>query len=154
VVHVHGPCASHGGASDRHSLVPILAEVAAGQRSHVDIFGNDYSTPDGTGVRDYIHVSDLAEGHVAALAHLERQPGLATLNLGIGRGASVLEVIGAFERACGKPLPRRIAPRRPGDVAIYYADPARANALLGWRARRDLDAICVDAWRWRSAAMR
>jgi len=137
-----------------NNLVPILAEVAAGQRSHVDIFGNDYSTPDGTGVRDYIHVSDLAEGHVAALAYLERQPALATLNLGIGRGASVLEVIGAFERACGKPLPRRIAPRRPGDVAIYYADPARANALLGWRARRDLDAICVDAWRWRNAAMR
>jgi UDP-glucose 4-epimerase len=137
-----------------NNLVPILAEVAAGRRSHVDIFGNDYPTPDGTGVRDYIHVADLAEGHVAALAHLERQPGLTTLNLGIGRGASVLEVIGAFERACGKPLPHRIAPRRPGDVAIYYADPARANALLGWRAWRDLDAICVDAWRWRLAAAR
>jgi UDP-glucose 4-epimerase len=137
-----------------NNLVPILAEVAAGRRSHVDIFGNDYPTPDGTGVRDYIHVADLAEGHVAALAHLERQPGLTTLNLGIGRGASVLEVIGAFERACGKPLPHRIAPRRPGDVAIYYADPARANALLGWRAWRDLDAICVDAWRWRLAATR
>ena len=137
-----------------NNLVPILAEVAAGRRSHIDIFGNDYPTPDGTGVRDYIHVADLAEGHVAALAHLEWQPGLATLNLGIGRGASVLEVIAAFERACGKSLPRRMAPRRPGDVAIYYADPTRANALLGWRARRDLDAICVDAWRWRSAAMR
>ena len=131
-----------------NNLVPILAEVAAGQRSHVDVFGNDYPTPDGTGVRDYIHVSDLAEGHVAALSHLERQPGLATLNLGLGHGASVLEVIAAFERACGKTLRRRIAPRRPGDVAIYYADPARANAMLRWRARRDLDAICVDAWRW------
>ena len=137
-----------------NNLVPILAEVAAGQRSHVDVFGNDYPTPDGTGVRDYIHVSDLAEGHVAALSHLERQPGLATLNLGLGHGASVLEVIAAFERACGKPLRRRIAPRRPGDVAIYYADPARANAMLRWRARRDLDAICVDAWRWRLAATR
>ena len=137
-----------------NNLVPILAEVAAGQRSHVDGFGNDYPTPDGTGVRDYIHVSDLAEGHVAALSHLERQPGLATLNLGLGHGASVLEVIAAFERACGKPLRRRIAPRRPGDVAIYYADPARANAMLRWRARRDLDAICVDAWRWRLAATR
>src|SRR5439155_4397909 len=127
-----------------NNLVPILAQVAAGRRSHIDIFGNDYPTPDGTGVRDYIHVADLAEGHVAALAHLEWQPGLATLNLGIGRGASVLQVIAAFERACGKSLPRRMAPRRPGDVAIYYADPTRANALLGWRARRDLDAICVD----------
>jgi UDP-glucose 4-epimerase len=135
-----------------NNLVPILAEVAAGRRSHVDVFGNDYPTPDGTGVRDYIHVSDLAEGHVAALTHLERKPGLATLNLGIGRGASVLEVIAAFERACGKGLPRRIAPRRPGDVAIYYADPTQANAVLGWRARRDLDAICADAWRWCSVA--
>jgi UDP-glucose 4-epimerase len=137
-----------------NNLVPILAEVAAGRRPHVNVFGDDYPTPDGTGVRDYIHVTDLAEGHVAALAHLARQPGLATLNLGMGRGASVLEVIAAFERACGNSLPRRIAPRRPGDVAIYYADPARANALLGWRAWRDLDQICVDAWRWELTATR
>ena len=137
-----------------NNLVPILSEVAAGRRPHVDVFGDDYPTPDGTGVRDYIHVTDLAEGHVATLAHLERQPGLTTLNLGMGRGISVLEVIAAFERACGRPLPRRTAARRPGDVAIYYADPARANALLGWRARRDLDAICVDAWRWQLSMAR
>jgi UDP-glucose 4-epimerase len=134
-----------------NNLVPILAEIAAGRRSHVDVFGDDYPTPDGTGVRDYIHVTDLAEGHVAVLAHLARQPALATLNLGMGHGISVLEVIAAFERACGKSLPRRVASRRPGDVAIYYADPARANTLLGWRALRDLDAICADAWRWELA---
>jgi len=131
-----------------NNLVPILADVAAGRRPCVDVFGNDYPTADGTGVRDYIHVTDLAAGHVAALAHLARQSGVITLNLGIGRGCSVLEVIAAFERACGKPLARRAAPRRPGDIAICYADPARANALLGWRAGLDLDAICADAWRW------
>jgi UDP-glucose 4-epimerase len=130
------------------NLVPILADVAAGRRPRIEIFGDDYPTTDGTGVRDYIHVMDLAEGHVAALSHLGRQSGAIVLNLGMGRGCSVLEVIAAFERACGKPLPRRVAPRRAGDVAIYYADPSRANALLGWRARRDLDAICADAWRW------
>jgi UDP-glucose 4-epimerase len=135
-------------SSAPENLVPILAEVAAGRRPWVGVFGDDYATPDGTGVRDYVHVMDLAEGHAAALSHLGRQPGVTVLNLGMGRGCSVLEVIAAFERACGKPLPRRVAARRPGDVAIYYADPSRANALLGWRARRDLDAICADAWRW------
>ena len=130
------------------NLVPILAEVAAGRRPRVEVFGDDYATPDGTGVRDYVHVMDLAEGHVAALSHLGRYSGVTVLNLGMGRGCSVLEVIAAFERACGKPLPRRVATRRAGDVAIYYADPSRANALVGWRARRDLDAICTDAWRW------
>lgn len=135
-----------------NNLVPILAEVAVGRRPWVDIFGEDYATADGTGVRDYIHVTDLAAGHVSALAHLERAPGVTTLNLGMGRGCSVLEVIAAFERACGKRLERRSAPRRPGDIGICYADPARANALLGWRASRDLDAICVDAWRWQQAA--
>ena len=131
-----------------NNLVPILADVAAGRRPCVDVFGGDYATADGTGVRDYIHVTDLAAGHVATLSHLARQSGVVTLNLGMGRGCSVLEVIAAFERACGKPLPRRAAPRRPGDIAICYANPARANALLGWRASRDLDAICADAWRW------
>jgi UDP-glucose 4-epimerase len=131
-----------------NNLLPILAEVAAGRRPWVDVFGDDYGTDDGTGVRDYIHVTDLAAGHVKTLAHLERQPGIVTLNLGMGRGWSVLEVIAAFQRACGKTLERRAAPRRPGDIAICYADPARANALLGWRARLDLDAICADAWRW------
>jgi UDP-glucose 4-epimerase len=131
-----------------NNLVPILAEVATGQRPRIEVFGDDYPTPDGTGVRDYIHVMDLAEGHVAAISYLQAHRGVTTLNLGMGRGCSVLEVIAAFERACGKSLPRRVAPRRPGDVAICYADPSRAKALLGWRALRDLDAICTDAWRW------
>ena len=130
------------------NLVPILAEVAAGRRACIDVFGDDYPTADGTGVRDYIHVSDLAEGHVATLAYLAQHAGVTTLNLGMGRGHSVLEVIATFERACGRTLPRRIVARRPGDVASYFADPARANARLGWRARRDLSAMCVDAWRW------
>jgi UDP-glucose 4-epimerase len=135
-----------------NNLVPILAEVALGRRARIEIFGDDYPTHDGTGVRDYIHVSDLAEGHVAALAYLQRTPGIVTLNLGLGHGSSVREVIAAFERACGERLPQRVASRRPGDVAIYYADPARANALLQWRARRELDAICADAWRWALAS--
>lgn len=131
-----------------NNLVPLLSQVAAGRIPELAVFGNDYPTPDGTGVRDYIHVVDLAEGHVAALEHLKRAPGTTVLNLGIGRGYSVLEVIAAFERACGHPIPRRTAARRAGDVAIYYADPSRANAVLGWRAQRDLDTICGDAWRW------
>jgi UDP-glucose 4-epimerase len=138
-------------SSAPNNLVPILAEVAAGRRPSVEVFGEDYPTPDGTGVRDYIHVSDLAAGHVAVLAYLAGHAGAVTLNLGMGHGCSVLEVIAAFERACGKPLPRRKAPRRPGDIAASYANPARANALLGWRATRDLDAICADAWRWRAS---
>jgi len=136
-----------------NNLVPILAEVALGRRPRIEIFGADYPTSDGTGVRDYIHVTDLAEGHVAALRYLERARGAVTLNLGVGHGASVREVISAFERACGRQLPQRVAPRRPGDVAIYYADPARANALLGWRARRSLEAMCEDAWRWASRGL-
>jgi len=134
-----------------NNLLPILGEVAAARRPQVDVFGTDYPTSDGTGGRDYIHVADLAEGHVAMLRYLDLHPGVTTLNLGAGRGWSVLEVIAAFERACGRRLPQRIAPRRPGDVAIYYADPARARALLGWRAARGLDAICADAWRWELA---
>ena len=132
-----------------NNLVPILAEVALGRRLCLEIFGEDYPTPDGTGVRDYIHVSDLAEGHVAALRYLaENSAGTLTLNLGLGHGSSVREVLTAFERACGRRIGYKVVPRRPGDVACYYADPARANALLGWRARRGLDEICADAWRW------
>lgn len=129
------------------NLVPILVEVAAGRRSCIEVFGDDYPTPDGTGVRDYSHVSDLAEGHVAMLTYLAQHTGVTTLNLGMGRGHSVLEVIATFERACGKTRPRRIVPRRPGDVASYFADPARAHARLEWRARRDLGTMCIDAWR-------
>jgi UDP-glucose 4-epimerase len=135
-------------SSSPNNLVPVLCEVALGVRTHVEVFGDDYPTRDGTGVRDYIHVMDLAEGHVAALAHLDRERGVTTLNLGMGRGCSVLEVIAAFERACGKPLRRSTVSRRPGDVATCCADPARAETVLGWRARRDLDTICTDAWRW------
>ena len=133
-----------------NNLVPILAEVAAGSRPCVEIFGDDYATPDGTGIRDYIHVSDLAAGHIAALSYLSGNQGVLTVNLGMGHGCSVLEVIAAFERASGKTLLRHKAPRRSGDIAACYADPTRANVLLGWRAIRDIDAICTDAWRWRA----
>jgi UDP-glucose 4-epimerase len=131
-----------------NNLVPVLAQVTATDSPEIVIYGNDWNTPDGTGVRDYVHVMDLAAGHIAAMQYLARTAGVMTLNLGTGQGHSVLEVVAAFERACGKPIARRIAPRRPGDVAIYYADPSRAQNLLGWRAARDLDAICADAWRW------
>jgi UDP-glucose 4-epimerase len=131
-----------------NNLVPLLAGVAAQKLGEIDVYGDDWPTSDGTGVRDYIHVMDLAAGHVAALAYLASAPGAVALNLGTGRGHSVLELIAAFERACGRTIPRRVAPRRPGDVAAYYADPSRAEAVLGVRARRDIDDICVDAWRW------
>jgi UDP-glucose 4-epimerase len=112
------------------------------------VFGDDYPTPDGTGVRDYIHVVDLALGHLAALEALSRQGGLLTVNLGTGRGYSVLDMVRAFERASGRAVPYRIAPRRPGDIAHCYADPALAKRLLGWEATRDIDAMCADTWRW------
>ena len=131
-----------------NNLVPLLGDVAAENLAEIAIYGDDWPTSDGTGVRDYIHVMDLAAGHVAALAYLASTPGAVALNLGTGRGHSVLELIAAFERACGRAIPWRIAPRRPGDVAAYYADPSRAENVLGVRARRDIDAICADAWRW------
>jgi UDP-glucose 4-epimerase len=134
-----------------HNLVPLLCRIAAGDRGELAIYGSDWPTEDGTGVRDYLHVQDLAEGHVAALRFLGSAPGATTMNLGTGRGYSVLEVVHAFERACGRGIARSYAPRRIGDVACYYADPSRAEALLAWRARRDLDAICADAWRWQQA---
>ena len=131
-----------------NNLVPLLGDVAAKNLAEIAVYGDDWPTSDGTGVRDYIHVMDLAAGHVAALAYLASTPGAVALNLGTGRGHSVLELIAAFERACGRAIPWRIAPRRPGDVAAYYADPSRAENVLGVRARRDIDAICADAWRW------
>jgi UDP-glucose 4-epimerase len=131
-----------------NNLVPLLCRVAAGEFPALEVFGTDWPTPDGTGVRDYLHVQDLAAGHVAALAYLARNAGAATLNLGVGRGFSVREVVAAFERACGRAVPHTNTSRRAGDVACVYADPARARALLGWRAERGLDAICADAWRW------
>jgi UDP-glucose 4-epimerase len=132
-----------------NNLMPYVARVAVGELESLQVFGDDYPTPDGTGVRDYIHVMDLAEGHVRACAGLDA-PGLVTLNLGTGRGCSVLEVVRAFERASGRSIPFRIVKRRPGDVACAYADPSAAERALGWRAIRDLDAMCADAWRWQS----
>ena len=133
-----------------NNLMPYVAQVAVGRRDALSVYGDDYPTPDGTGVRDYIHVEDLAEGHVAALRRLLDTPGSLTVNLGTGRGYSVLEVVRAYAAASGRPVPYRIAPRRPGDVAACWADPARAHTLLGWQARLDLARMCVDSWRWQS----
>jgi UDP-glucose 4-epimerase len=133
-----------------NNLMPYVAQVAVGRRAELTVFGGDWPTPDGTGVRDYIHVVDLAEGHVAALRRLFEQPGSLTVNLGTGRGASVLEVVRAYAAASGREVPYRVAARRPGDVAACWADPARAQQLLGWRATRDLATMCADSWRWQS----
>jgi UDP-glucose 4-epimerase len=131
-----------------NNLMPFLSQVAVGRLPELQVFGGDYPTVDGTGVRDYIHVEDLALGHVRALERLDDLPGLTTLNLGTGRGYSVLEMLKAFELASGKSIPFRIVERRPGDVAECWADPSRAAEVLGWRAERGLDAMCADAWRW------
>ncbi len=133
-----------------NNLLPYVAQVAVGLREQLSVYGNDYPTPDGTGVRDYIHVCDLAEGHVAALRYLRSHPGLLTVNLGTGRPVSVLEMVRAFERASGRAVPYRIVARRPGDVAQCWADPALAQQLLGWTAKLGLDQMCEDAWRWQS----
>jgi UDP-glucose 4-epimerase len=137
-----------------NNLVPFLSRTAAGEFAEVEVFGRDWPTPDGTGVRDYLHVDDLAECHVMALDYLARHAGASTFNLGMGRGLSVLEVIEAFERACGRRVTRRFAPRRAGDIALVYADPRLAQDALGWRATRDLDTICADAWRWQQSGGR
>lgn len=131
-----------------NNLMPYVAQVAVGKLECLSVFGNDYPTLDGTGVRDYIHVVDLARGHLAALRALERDGGLLTVNLGTGRGYSVLEMVAAFEQASGRSVPCRIAPRRAGDIAQCYADPTLAEQMLGWRAGKDLAAMCADAWRW------
>jgi len=133
-----------------NNLMPYLAQVAVGKLPELSVFGNDYPTPDGTGVRDYIHVVDLAAGHLKALQKLTTQPGLEIYNLGTGRGYSVLEVISAFEKAAQKPIPYRIAARRPGDIAVCYADPSKARQELGWSAQKGIAAMCADAWRWQS----
>jgi UDP-glucose 4-epimerase len=133
-----------------NNLMPFVAQVAVGQRPELSVFGNDYPTPDGTGVRDYIHVVDLALGHLAALDALSRQTGELTVNLGTGQGYSVLEMVRAFEKASGRTVPYRLVDRRPGDVASCYADPAQAAKMLGWRASRGIDEMCVDAWRWQA----
>ena len=134
-----------------NNLLPFVAQVAVGQREFLNVWGNDYPTPDGTGVRDYIHVVDLALGHLKALARLQTHAECLTVNLGTGTGYSVLEMVRAFEQASGRPVPYRIAARRPGDIASCYAEPKQALALLGWQAERGLDAMCADAWRWQSS---
>jgi UDP-glucose 4-epimerase len=131
-----------------NNLMPYIAQTASGLRQQLSVFGGDYPTRDGTGVRDYIHVTDLAKGHISALAKLADKPGCITHNLGTGTGYSVLEMVAAFEKACGKPIPHTIVPRRPGDIAECYADPSRARRDLNWSARQGLDAMCADAWRW------
>ncbi|GAB3094293.1 UDP-glucose 4-epimerase GalE [Lysobacter terrae] len=133
-----------------NNLMPYICQVAAGRRSKLNVFGGDYPTPDGTGIRDYIHVTDLAEAHVDALNYLMREDQNITLNLGTGQGVSVLELVRSFEKASGCTIPYEIVARRPGDVAQVYADPSLARSLLGWRARLDVDAMCRDAWRWQS----
>jgi UDP-glucose 4-epimerase len=135
-----------------NNLVPYIAQVANGQREKLSVFGGDYPTPDGTGLRDYIHVVDLAIGHVKTLDRLAREPGIVTYNLGTGRGNSVLEMVRAFEAACGRKIAYQIVDRRPGDVAQCYADPAKARDELGWTAERDVAQMCADVWRYQTTA--
>ncbi|MFG0290036.1 MAG: UDP-glucose 4-epimerase GalE [Rhodopirellula sp. JB044] len=133
-----------------NNLMPFVAQVAVGRRPELSVFGNDYPTPDGTGVRDYIHVVDLAVGHVRAVDKLTSNPGVVTYNLGTGNGCSVLEMVASFEKASGKKVPTKIVDRRPGDVASCYADPTFAEKELGWKATRTVDDMCADTWRWQS----
>jgi UDP-glucose 4-epimerase len=131
-----------------NNLFPFIAQVAGNRLKELSVFGNDYPTPDGTGIRDYIHVVDLSRGHLKALEKLKSRPGLVTFNLGTGRGYSVLEVIAAFSKACGKPISHKIVGRRPGDVACCYADPSLAHRELHWQASKGLEEMCADTWRW------
>ncbi len=133
-----------------NNLMPFITQVAVGKRDHLNVFGNDYPTHDGTGVRDYIHVVDLALGHVAALKKIEENAGLRVYNLGTGVGYSVLDIVKAFEEASGVKIPYEIAPRRPGDIATCYSDPTKAKEELGWVAERGIEEMCEDSWRWQS----
>ncbi|MCX7626813.1 MAG: UDP-glucose 4-epimerase GalE [Methylophilaceae bacterium] len=133
-----------------NNLMPYIAQVAVGRRDYLRVFGDDYPTPDGTGIRDYIHVVDLAKGHVCALNYLFANPGILTVNLGTGRGYSVLEMVKAFERASGRPIPYRIVERRSGDIACCYANPELAAKKLNWRAGLGIERMCADTWRWQS----
>ena len=133
-----------------NNLMPYITQVAIGRRDHLSVFGNDYDTPDGTGVRDYIHVVDLAKGHVAACGYAAEHTGCEIINLGTGVGYSVLDIVNAFVRVNGVPVPYVIAPRRPGDIDACYADPAKAERLLHWKAEKTLDDMCRDSWRWQS----
>ena len=133
-----------------NNLVPYIAQVAVGKLACLGVFGDDYDTPDGTGVRDYIHVVDLAVGHVKAIKKLEDKEGVSIYNLGTGKGYSVLDVVKAYEKACGKQIKYEIKPRRPGDIAQCYADPTKAEKELGWVAERGIEEMCADSWRWQS----
>jgi UDP-glucose 4-epimerase len=133
-----------------NNLMPYVAQVATGERPHLNVFGNDYDTPDGTGVRDYIHVMDLAEAHALALEHIMDNDVSLTINLGTGIGISVLDLVRAFERATGRDIPLNIAPRRAGDVASYYANPEMAEAVFGWKAKLNVDDMCRDSWAWQA----
>ena len=133
-----------------NNLLPYVAQVAAGRLEKVNVFGNDYDTPDGTGVRDYIHVVDLAKGHIKALEKIKEDPGLRTYNLGTGTGYSVLQIIEAFKEASGRDIPYSIGPRRAGDIDMCYADPSLAYEELGWKAHYGIEKMCADAWRWQS----
>ena len=133
-----------------NNLLPYVAQVAIGKLPCLGVFGNDYDTPDGTGVRDYIHVTDLADGHIKALKKINEKAGLCIYNLGTGNGYSVLQIVKAFEKACGHPIPYEIKPRRPGDIATCYCDPSKAKAQLGWEAQYGIDEMCEDSWRWQS----
>jgi UDP-glucose 4-epimerase len=133
-----------------NNLMPFISQVAVGKRTQLSVFGGDYATPDGTGVRDFIHVRDLAAGHVAALRKLQQGPGLLSVNLGTGSGYSVLQLKAAFESASGKTVPHVLMPRRPGDIAQCYADPSFAKQTIGWQATRGIEQMCADAWRWQS----
>lgn len=133
-----------------NNLMPYIAQVAVGKREKLSVFGNDYETPDGTGVRDYIHVVDLAKGHVAALDRAMNVTGCEIFNLGTGNGVSVLELVSAFEKATGVKIPYVIAPRRPGDIAYSYADASKARDILGWKAEKNAEDACRDTWRWQS----
>lgn len=133
-----------------NNLMPYISQVAIGRLDHLNVFGNDYDTPDGTGVRDYIHVVDLARGHVAAIEYMQRHKGENVFNLGTGTGYSVLDMVKAFVRVTGRKIPYEIVPRRPGDLATVYSSPDKSAELLGWKAQYDLDAMCRDAWAWQS----
>ncbi len=133
-----------------NNLLPFVSQVAVGLRSQLKVYGNDYPTPDGTGLRDYIHVVDLALGHLKAVEKLASKPGAVAYNLGTGNPSSVLDVVKAFEKASGKKVPYEVVARRPGDVAASYADPTKAQKELGWKAQRGLDQMCADAWKWQS----
>lgn len=133
-----------------NNLMPFIAQTAVGKREYLSVFGDDYDTPDGTGIRDYIHVMDLADAHVKALEKIRSFDQVMTINIGTGRGYSVLEVVKAFEKASGRTVPYKIAPRRAGDIAINYADTSYSKSVLGWEATRDIDQMCEDSWRWQS----